>query len=679
MILKLKSKKLIRKIILINLLLTFLISIIVLVFNIPWNVLDYKVNDFLYKKVLRNGNGPKADNKIVYLNITDKSYNFFGSNDLDRNSLTQINNTLAQLNPQAVFYDIIFPRSSNSTADENFARSIANLGVVYLPAGFKLSEEPAKFRWEKGTFFSELKNDYLKKLTTEGNGEPYYGKWAVTQKGIFAGQELNSGHISVVRDADGIIRHFPLVIKVDSLFFPTISLAMFLDYNNIPFNKVKIDWGNYLIIPALRKSFISKDIKIPIDDKGNVFIPFQNFWDDGKTKMIEAQNLIKYSEDPKYSINLHNFFEGNFVLISDISVGTSDLGQTTIEKDVPLITVHSALLNSFLTNTFYTEWKPIYLVLLIFPLGLLIGFSSFLKRNIYLYSISVLILALILVFSYLQILDFYLFPVATAFISIFFISLGMIISLNVVITKDQAFIKNAFSRYVPEKVVDTLLENPDLLKLGGEEKELTILFSDIANFTNISENIKSTELVSVLNKYLTAMSDIVIENKGIIDKYIGDAILAEFGAPISLENHQDAAVTSALLMHKKISQLDKEWKNAGLPDIRCRIGINSGNVVIGNMGSDRVFDYTVIGDAVNTASRLEGANKRYNTHLMISENTFHGLTKDKYKIRILDVIKVKGKNKAVKVYHVYGFSDDAINQADIDYYNLYDEAFKLIY
>ncbi len=673
--LKLKNKKLLKRILIINSGLTILIALSVYIFNISWNILDYKVTDWIYKKALVNNKGPKISSKIVYLNITDNTYDYFKTNYLNREFLAKIDNVLAELSPQAVFYDIIFPRSSRTKEDEHFAQSIENLGNVYLPAGFKLSSEKKKFRWMNGVYFDELKNDYLKKLKTSGTGMPYYASGCLPQNDLFAKVEHGSGHISVVHDADGIVRHFPLIIKIDSLYFPAVSLSLFLDYNEIPFDSVEINWGKYVKIPAVKNSYLDKGLIIPIDNTGSVFVPFQNFWLDNKIKMMEAQNLLKYINKPEYLNDLLEYFEGSFVLIGDISVGSSDLAQTTIDNNVPLVSIHSALLNGMLTNSFYSQWDNTSIALLILPLGFLLGFISIFKSNLPLYVSGVVLIMGALFFTYFQITGFILFPFFTVGAAIFLITLGMIVSLNVFISKDQAFIKGAFSKYVPPKVVDSLLEQPDLLKLGGEERELTILFSDIANFTTISEKMNSTDLVSLLNKYLTKMTDLILEQGGIIDKYIGDAILAEFGAPIPFENHPDAAVATALFMQKKLSELNINWAEQKYPAINSRIGINTGNVIIGNMGSDQVFDYTVIGDTVNLASRLESANKFYKTKIMISEFTYKKITKDKFQSRVLDVIKVKGKSKAVKVYEVYGFSGEKILEQEQNYFNAYEQAF----
>ncbi len=674
--LKLKSRKILSRILAANLLITFSVSAIFLLLDIPWNTLDYKLNDFFYRKIIEGENGPGKNEKIVYLNITDGSYNFFGGNTLSRESLAKLNETIYSLNPEAVFYDIIFPRSSRDSYDRQFANSLSELGNVYLPTGFQLKESESSFRWYPGSFFDLLKNNYLKKPEEHGESEPYYAVWAVTQKDEFAESAVNSGHISVVRDKDGILRHFPLIIKVDSLYFPAISLSMFLDYNRIPFEEIKINWGKNIVIPALPDGFLEEDVVIPIDEHGNVFIPYYSFWSDSTLKMMEVQNLIEYSNQPQYLDDLLDIYEGSFVFISDISVGTSDLGQTTIEDNVPLISVHASLLNSMLNNQFYKRWDIFPLTVIVFISGLILILTALPRRNIFFYLAAIVTLSLIVFFGYNQLLNFNLFPAVSVSLSVFLIFIGMIVSIQVITSKDRAFIKNAFARYVPDKVVENLIDNPEQLKLGGEERELTILFSDISGFTSISEQMHPSDLVTLLNEYLTEMSRIIIDKDGTIDKYIGDAILAEFGAPVMIDHHADAAVESAILMQRKLKELNIGWKERKYHIIMNRIGINTGNVIIGNMGSEQVFDYTVIGDPVNLAARLEGINKFYNTKILISEFTYKKLDQKLFHTRLLDVIKVKGKEKAVKVYEVSGFSSDQFSDDDLKYYELYERGFN---
>jgi adenylate cyclase len=203
-------------------------------------------------------------------------------------------------------------------------------------------------------------------------------------------------------------------------------------------------------------------------------------------------------------------------------------------------------------------------------------------------------------------------------------------------------------------VVEQVSKNPDQLKLGGEEKELTVLFSDIRGFSSISEGLSAGELVRLLNQYFAAMTELVFRDGGMLDKYLGDGIMAVYGAPLAFPNHAYQACNTALRMLSRLEMLQTNWRAAGLPRIDIGIGINSGRMVVGNMGSEDYLEYTVIGDEVNLASRLEGANKEYATHIIISESTWEHV-KDRIATRELDIIQVKGKKRPTRIFEVLGF------------------------
>jgi adenylate cyclase len=217
--------------------------------------------------------------------------------------------------------------------------------------------------------------------------------------------------------------------------------------------------------------------------------------------------------------------------------------------------------------------------------------------------------------------------------------------------RQKRFIKDAFGTYLSPDLVDEVTKSPDMLSLTGEEKELTILFSDIRNFTSISERLGAKELSTFLNEYLTPMTEIVMETHGTVDKFIGDAVMAFWGAPIDLPDHAARATRAGLKMMEVLEKKQPEWQARGLPLIDIGIGINTGRVSVGNMGSTHRFDYTVMGDSVNLASRLEGQNKNYGTHVLTSEATRSALG-DAFFCRRLDCIRVKGKQEGVWIYEV---------------------------
>jgi len=215
-------------------------------------------------------------------------------------------------------------------------------------------------------------------------------------------------------------------------------------------------------------------------------------------------------------------------------------------------------------------------------------------------------------------------------------------------------IKKQFEHYLSPDMVKKLQKNPSLLKLGGETKELTFLFSDIRGFTPISEKYKSNPqgLTVVINKFLTPMTDIIMKNGGTIDKYMGDCIMAFWNAPLDTKNHKELAIKSALEMIDKLKELNDTNGFGDNNKLNIGIGINSGKAVVGNMGSEQRFDYSVLGDAVNLASRLEGVSKNYDATLVVGEDTYKDVS-TKYNFKKLDDVQVKGKSNKVAIYSVY--------------------------
>ncbi|MDH5298207.1 MAG: adenylate/guanylate cyclase domain-containing protein, partial [Desulfobulbaceae bacterium] len=229
--------------------------------------------------------------------------------------------------------------------------------------------------------------------------------------------------------------------------------------------------------------------------------------------------------------------------------------------------------------------------------------------------------------------------------------------------RKKQFISHAFGHYVSPQVVSKLMAHPENLTLAGEEKNLTVMFSDIRGFTSLSERMNSSQLGMFMNRYLTAMSSVVMTKRGTVDKFIGDAIMAIWGAPLDDEDHAANAVRAALEMIKRLQELRWQWEREGLPPIDIGIGINSGIMSVGNFGSAERFDYTVLGDNVNLASRLEGSNKTYGTNVIISEFTRQELG-DRFLCRFIDMVRVKGKSKPVRIYEplVEGEAEEELRQ-----------------
>ena len=239
--------------------------------------------------------------------------------------------------------------------------------------------------------------------------------------------------------------------------------------------------------------------------------------------------------------------------------------------------------------------------------------------------------------------------------------------------QEKRYLSDAFKRYVAPGVVQEVIRNPNSLSLKGETKELTVFFSDIRNFTSISEGLTPEQLSTLMNEYLTAMSKIIMETGGTVDKFIGDAIMAIWGAPLDVADQELQAVKTALKSMKTLKKLQPIWTKRGLPHIDIGIGINTGMMRVGNFGSEKRFDYTVLGDNVNLASRLEGLNKTYGTNILISEKTMEAVD-GKTPFRYIDKVRVKGKDRPVRIFEP--FSKKAFKSIEPQL-SLYEEAMEL--
>jgi adenylate cyclase len=240
-------------------------------------------------------------------------------------------------------------------------------------------------------------------------------------------------------------------------------------------------------------------------------------------------------------------------------------------------------------------------------------------------------------------------PVAPLITAALLAMVAAVITNYAVEGRQKRFIKGAFKQYLSPIVIEKLMENPDRLTLGGEEKTLSIFFSDVQGFTSISEKLSPTELTALLNEYLTAMTDIIHQTGGTIDKYEGDAIIAFWNAPLEQEDHAARAVRAALMCQKKLAEMRDDLRQRYRSNLFVRIGINTGPVVVGNMGSNQRFDYTFLGDAGNMAARLEGINKQFGTYLLVSGNTL-AAAGDAFPAREISRVRVVGKAVPITIY-----------------------------
>lgn len=458
------------------------------------------------------------------------------------------------------------------------------------------------------------------------------------------------GFFNAVPDQDGTFRKGILSVSFGEKVFPSLALKATSLYLESP---ILMDF-----IAEFGLAGISVGERaIPADEFGRTIV---NYYGPPQTfPHYSASDVIQGKLDPE-------LFRERIVLLGATAIGIGDIRSTPFSPVFPGVEVHASIISNILNGDFLIrpEWMKLFDLGAIILVGLVLGFV--LPRVRALYG---LIPGIVIALLYFWV-DRYMFEARGVIVSsvyplleIFFIFLGITFYKYLTEEKKRKQYKEAFSRYVSASVVNEILKQPDVLKLGGERKNLTVLFSDIRGFTTISESLDPETVVHILNEYLTPMTEVVFHHEGMLDKYIGDAIMAVFGAPLAQQDHAARACATALEMIQRLKELQKKWEGEGYPRIDIGIGINTGPMSVGNMGSEMLFDYTVIGDSVNLASRLEGLNKQYGTRICVSETTYEN-TKDLYIFRILDRVVVKGKKEPVGIYELLGTRDEIPQFAD---------------
>nr|HID58759.1 CHASE2 domain-containing protein [Desulfobacterales bacterium] len=452
-----------------------------------------------------------------------------------------------------------------------------------------------------------------------------------------------AGYFNMFPDADGTVRWIPMIIQCKGLLFPSLSLQVLRAYKE----------GSML--SATIAEFGVSDVrlgslKVPTNEDGLFMI---NFRGGPKTfPHVSATDVLK-RRVPKKT------FKGKIVLIGATAIGIFDLRVTPFANIFPGLEIHANVVDNILHQDFIQRpnWAAFFDILSIIFVGVVLGLLVPRLRPVQGMAVTTL-----LFISYILLCQ-YLFTHQGAWLNIVYpMSVLVFLYVNLTIYKyiteerEKKKIRGAFSYYVTPSVVNEMLKDPEKLKLGGEKKDLTVLFSDIRGFTTISEGLTPEELVRLMNEYLTVMTDIVFKYDGLLDKYIGDAIMAVFGAPIDQNDHAARACNTALDMMEALEELRPGWEKRNIPYIDVGIGINSGPMVVGNMGSNVRFDYTVMGDSVNLGSRLEGANKIYGSHIIISEFTYSKVLGE-FVCRELDMVRVKGKKKPVTIFELLGRND----------------------
>ena len=584
--------------------------------------------------------GPlNSPDNVVIAAIDEKSIEKLGRWPWSRDVIAELVDKLYQSGAEIIVFDIIL--SEREKHDAELAQSLRRAGNVILPIVFEL----------EGISISEvslIKNFALKTITNQQRFltyPPINLPKILVPRPEFLENAMSIGHINVFPDEDGVLRWEPLLIahSHDGSIFPSITLRTSAIYLGVPEEKV--------VVQATEGVWLGKRF-IPTDRWGRLFI---NYY--GPTRTFKHYSIVDILERKTSP----DEFYGKIVLIGATAVGIYDLRVTPYSPVMPGVEKHASVIASIIENRVFKVASSRLNFLVIILSGIVLTFAVWrIKGLLSGFFATFSLLTVFFIGHYFFLKHNLLLNLAFPLFNLSFIFILTTLYNYVAEEKQARWIRSIFSSYVTERVVNELIKNPDMLKLGGQRREVTVLFSDIRGFTSFSEKHSPEEVVSLLNEYLSTMTEVVFKWDGTLDKFIGDAIMVFWGAPLEQKNHAELAVRCALDMVRTLRGLQAKWQSEGKPILDCGIGINSGDVLVGNIGAQgKKMDYTIIGDHVNLGSRVEGLTRKYNAHILITEYTYERLKpaieEGKFKdveFREVEKVQVKGKEIPVTIYEV---------------------------
>ncbi len=453
----------------------------------------------------------------------------------------------------------------------------------------------------------------------------------------------HAGYFNMFPDRDGVVRWIPAVIEFNGAFYAPLSLMAAAAYLDAPLSVRVNSYG-------IEAVYVGNQA-IATDELGRVLINYRG--PTGTFPHFSITDILHDRIDP-------GRLRDKIVMVGATATGIYDMRVTPFGSVFPGLEIHANVVDSILARSFleHPGWAAIFDLMAICLMGGVVWLVHT-RTGVITSAVAVLLLftGYIGLCQMLFVRRGWLLNMAYPLIVLFLAYVSITAFRYIAESRQKKFIRDAFSTYLAPAVVKRLIESPERLVLGGEEREITAFFSDVQGFTGISERLSARELVELLNEFLTEMTDIILAHEGTVDKFEGDAIIAFFGAPNHLPDHAEVACRACLQMQSRLAELRGKWHAAGKPELKMRIGMNTGMAVVGNMGSRQRMDYTMMGDSVNTAARLEGVNKVYGTYTMVSAATLAKVGKDVIG-RQLDAIHVVGKTEPVVVYELLGLAGE---------------------
>ena len=598
---------------------------------------------------------PKYDGAIVHVDISDTSLKKLKTFYLDRSHYARVMRNLAKMDVSAQMYDFIFAARSDQVEDRTLINATKEAGNVYFGMAFKLEKEGD----QKSQQLKRDSNEVVYLKLTEWNvvvdGDPnnlYEGV-----KPIITFQELASvskglGYLNINTDPDGINRRIPLLVRFKGAFYPSFAFRGICDHLNVPPGRIIIRPGKSITLKDAKRPGESSEHNtvIPIDLHGNMLINFIGSWE--RMRHYNFADLFYASDDRDEMEMWRDELNGKIVMVSEVLTGSSDLGPVPTDAEflssgIHANTIHTILQESFLKELSGPQEVMIEVILLIILFVLSLRFSS-LYFTLGASSVSAFYIAAVGAgFLYGNLI----FPVFRPLLMLVFAIIFIVVYRFIREERERHFIRATFGRYLSKEVVEELLGSPEGLKMSGESRQVTFLVSDLRGFTSLSSRLSPHEIINILNNYFERMVEIIARYRGTVDELQGDGILVFFGAPLSASDDTERAIACAIEMQNAMPGINAVQKQKNLPELSMGIGINTGEVVVGNIGSEKRTKYGAVGSPINKTYRIE--SNTIGGQILISPTTYrkiqsHVLIQDTMEVRF------KGIDQAVTLYDVNG-------------------------
>ncbi|MEX1140593.1 MAG: adenylate/guanylate cyclase domain-containing protein [Bacteroidota bacterium] len=592
---------------------------------------------------------PHYDSSVVHIDLSDRTIANLRNFYLTRSHYAQVISNLGVMGTSAQVWDYIFPGHTTPDEDRRFVEATSLAGNVTFGMKFSLYEDPPEYREDPDLDHIRYLDSTAWKIHVEGDtADLLYAGSSITTLVEVARASRGIGYLSLKFDGDGVFRRAPLLVRYHDAYYPSFAFRVACDYLGVTPDRITLVPGEHILLREARPpGGEPKDIRIPVDRHANMLINWIGPW--GAMLHYDFGEILQASDDQDEIELFTEELEGKIAIVSEVATGSADVGPVPTDNNFPLSGLHANVVYSIISDQFVSEVGSGWMIAIEVSVLLILLFLAVRLSSVWLSLSMVGILVLYLVAACLLFLGGI---VVNPLHPTLMILLGMVSIVGYRFfheEKNKEALRRSFEAYFPPTVVKKIMANPELITAGGQKKELTILFSDIKSFTTYSSTMKPDEIQKLLNEYFGAMVEIVFKYEGTVDKFIGDGLMVFFGDPEPQEDHALRCVLAAIEMQKKTRELKKRWEAEGKFPIRIRVGINTGPVVVGNMGSARRLSYTVLGADVNLAQRLESSAPVEG--IMISKRTYD-LVKDHVKTRPLEPVIVKGIEESIEVWEV---------------------------